>query len=129
MSLEHYHRYLCWKNDPENLFQEEILKEKAAVLARAGDRLAEALAQLRSLDERMRARQREPRSPAVGDAPGCPSACGDRDEDAVRYNRIREQARQRYYELIVIREALGLRRHHWIEAVYAIPPRKEGAAG
>lgn len=129
MSLDKYNRYLCWKNDPENLFQEEILKEKVAVLARAGDRLAETLSQLCRLDEKMRNDHCFALSPSSGDVEGCHGSAAADPEDVDRYNQIRELARRRYYELIVIREALGMRRHHWVEAVYVIPPKKKRAAG
>ena len=41
-----------------------------------------------------------------------------------RYNRAREHALLRYYYLIVTREAMGMRRHQWVEKHYAVPPRR-----
>jgi len=41
-----------------------------------------------------------------------------------RYNNLREDAKLRYHYLIITREALGMRRHHWVEEIYKIPPRK-----
>jgi hypothetical protein len=42
-----------------------------------------------------------------------------------KYNQAREYALLRYYYLIVTREALGMRRHHWVEQQYHVPPRKK----
>jgi hypothetical protein len=42
-----------------------------------------------------------------------------------KYNHAREYAKLRYYYLIVTREAMGMRRHHWVEEIYTIPPRKK----
>jgi hypothetical protein len=31
----------------------------------------------------------------------------------------------RHYYLIVTREAMGMRRHHWVEQHYRVPPPKK----
>jgi hypothetical protein len=42
-----------------------------------------------------------------------------------KYNGAREYALMRHYYLIVTREAMGIRRHHWVEQHYRIPPRRK----
>ena len=42
-----------------------------------------------------------------------------------RFNRVREYALMRHYYLIVTREAMGMRRHHWVDQHYRVPPRKK----
>jgi len=42
-----------------------------------------------------------------------------------RYNRAREYAALRYHYLIITREAMGLRRHKWVEEIYRVPPRRK----
>jgi hypothetical protein len=42
-----------------------------------------------------------------------------------KFNHAREYAKLRYYYLIVTREAMGLRRHHWVEETFKIPMRKK----
>ena len=42
-----------------------------------------------------------------------------------RFNETRELAKEKYYWLIVTREALGMRRHSWVEAAYRIPARRK----
>lgn len=42
-----------------------------------------------------------------------------------QFNGAREHALMRHYYLIVTREAMGMRRHHWVEQHYRVPPRKK----
>jgi len=42
-----------------------------------------------------------------------------------RFNGAREHALRRLYYLIVTREAMGMRRHHWVDQHYRVPPRKK----
>jgi hypothetical protein len=42
-----------------------------------------------------------------------------------RFNGAREYALMRLYYLIVTREAMGMRRHHWVDQHYRVPPRKK----
>lgn len=120
--------------NPDEILQEEFLKERAEVLGRAGTRVSEALNALQCIEE------------GIAFAQGCyerlgsdPAGNGLDDGDVRRrriqlrreietgirkFNQAREEAKLRYYYLIVTREALGLRRHHWVEAAYRIPPKK-----
>jgi hypothetical protein len=122
------------KKDTENILQEEMLQERAAVLGRAGEKLSAAIEKLRSIDRIIEERLQHL------------SALVEKGEDkhhhdelvSVRkkmvkeingeistYNHSREYAKLRYYYLIVTREAMGMRRHHWVEEIYKIPPRKK----
>jgi len=119
---------------PENVLQEELLREKAEVLSRAGERVSEVLQQLHDLTEDIERLLSTFNENGSGD-----SATVDRETDPGRarrmlieeinekislYNILREDAKLRYHYLIITREALGMRRHHWVEAIYKIPARK-----
>lgn len=95
----------------EELLQEEIRREQAAVLARAGESLREALEKLAALDGEIK------------------TALSSRDHSIkninsliAAYNRQRKEAETRHYYLIVTREALGLVHHHRLEEFYRLPP-------
>lgn len=121
------------KTNPEDILKEEFLQERAAVLGRAGEKVYDALESLFGIEkiieelswsfnrivERCRApyddsNQMSPRKRALLEI----------NAEISRFNRVREYARLRYYYLIVTRESMGMRRHHWIEDVYRIPPKK-----
>ncbi len=124
------------KKTAQDVLQEEIFRERAAVLARAGERLEEALEKLSRMEGRI--------AEALA-APGCEADSrvgrgveaseggrGLRGGEVRRrvngmiraYNRQREAVLTRHYELIVTREALGLRHHQRLDEIYRIPPKK-----
>jgi hypothetical protein len=120
---------------PEDFLQEEFLQERAAVLGRAGDSVSRALESLwgieNSLDERLR-RLRELEQLISQDGKSVRNSGGLRRQMMIEINReiskfngAREYALMRHYYLIVTREAMGIRRHHWVEQHYRIPPRKK----
>jgi histidinol phosphatase-like PHP family hydrolase len=100
--------------------QEEIFKERAEALGRAGESLSAALRELREIKEKIDSKLEFIRS--NNDAVEVTVREINREID--RYNRIREYAKLRYYYLIVIREAVGFRRHKYVEEIYRIPPQK-----
>ncbi len=118
----------------EDILREEFLQERAAVLGRAGDKLSHALEKLfgieKSIEERFvyfhqiieRCRAQHNDSSLISLRR---QVLKDINVEIGRFNRAREYAKLRYYYLIVTREAMGIRRHHWIEDVYRIPPRKK----
>jgi hypothetical protein len=123
------------KKNVDDILQEEFLQERAAVLGRAGDSVSRALEKMQSIDDKLqehlqRLRDFENRMTHTG-------ANGDRLEvirrqikldinrEIAKYNGAREYALTRYYYLIVTREAMGMRRHHWVEKHYSVPPRKK----
>jgi hypothetical protein len=118
------------KNDQHENLCEELLREKAAVLSRAGMAVEDAIEQLMHID-----REIEEKLSLLNSF--------NRDKHALdvlqkkylileeinlsidQFNTIRQKAQLQYYYLIVTREALGLRRHEMIQDIYRIPDKKE----
>ena len=118
------------KNDQQDNLLEELLREKAAVLSRAGMAVDEAIEKLMRIDQEIEAKlfllntfiwnkqtsemlQKKRR------------VCEEINLSIDQFNSIRQKAQLQYYYLIVTREALGLRRHEMIQDIYRIPPLKE----
>ena len=119
--------------DPEDILKEEFLQEKAAVLGRAGEKVYAALENMRGIakiieDLSVSYNQIVERCREPSDDSNLmflrKQALKELNAEISRFNRVREHAKLRYYYLIVTREAMGLRRHHWIEDIYGIPPKK-----
>lgn len=120
---------------PEDFLQEEFFQERAAVLGRAGDSVPRALEKLRGIENSLEEhliRFRELERSITQDCKSVRSLCGLRRQMMVeinmeisKYNGALEYALMRHYYLIVTREAMGIRRHHWVEHHYRIPPRKK----
>jgi hypothetical protein len=89
---------------------EEIAREKAAALGRAGERLEAALEGVHAL-----ARQIE--------ASADPGA-----RLLAEYERAHARAREARLALVIQREAIGLRQHRVVEQQFPEPPRRPGAA-
>ena len=86
--------------------KEEILREKAAALGRAGERVEAALAEATRLGEALdRATEARPRARL-----------------AREYERARAHARSVRLDLVIQREALGLRHHAVVEQQFPLPP-------
>ncbi|HQI00476.1 MAG TPA: hypothetical protein PLF54_00055 [Deltaproteobacteria bacterium] len=88
--------------------QEEIVEEIAKALGHSGDMLEGVLEKLEALERKM-----------------------EKIEDAHVYNllvdefnEIRKQALQRREILMIHREAIGIRKHRYLDAYYPIPPKK-----
>ncbi|MEI8172856.1 MAG: hypothetical protein WCH07_05135 [Deltaproteobacteria bacterium] len=118
----------------EDILKEEFLQERAAVLGRAGEKVSAAIEKLRGIEEIIEKRL----SHLDQIVEKCRAQYGDGELVFLRrqilkeinveigkFNRAREHAKVRYYYLVVTREAMGMNRHHWIEDVYRIPPRKK----
>ena len=121
------------EKDPENILREEMLKERAEVLGRAGEKLAAALEKMKTIEQDIDGRLKQFRMVAKkyeenGDDDKLVSMkkdiAGEINREIGKFNRAREYAKLRYYYLIVTREAMGMRRHHWVDEWYRIPPRK-----
>jgi hypothetical protein len=111
------------KKTVQDILQDEMLRERAAVLARAGEHLADALEKLEKIEREI--------GEGNGGSPVTEGAEGDRGRRVCElngkiraYNRQLEQVRTRYYYLIVTREALGIIHHERLEEIYRIPPPK-----
>jgi hypothetical protein len=120
------------KKTVQDILQDEMLRERAAVLARAGEHLGDALKKLENIDSEIVAGMAAWRR-GFRDRGSVASAGTDDDRRRLicelngkigLYNRQREQVRTRYYYLIVTREALGIIHHQRLEEIYRIPPPK-----
>lgn len=100
--------------------QEEIFKERAEALGRAGERLFAVLKELKEIEENIHSKLESVQS----NNDGVEAAVREINGEIDRYNGTREYAKLRYYYLIVIREAVGFRRHKHVEEIYRIPPQK-----
>lgn len=109
---------------------EELLRERAATLARAGFAVEDALAKLDRLDRQFGEIIRRWQSQQTGS----PDGALPREQRSVleeingiidQFNIVCQKAETQYYYLIVTREALGLRRHETVQKIYRIPPKKK----
>jgi hypothetical protein len=103
---------------------EEILRERAEILFRTGEKLSEALRELAIIDSNI---ERIVMGGAAESehGPARPVMYNDINIEIERYNNAREYAKLRYFYLIVTREAIGFRRHTWVDEIYCIPPKKK----
>jgi hypothetical protein len=115
----------------QDILQEDLLRERAAFLARAGECLEEVLKELRRIEGTITMGMAAWRCGVQEKSAGRPSPEEDDgrllrkiNEQIGAFNRQREQARLRYYYLIVTREALGLIHHQRLEEIYRLPPKK-----
>ncbi|MCK9274172.1 MAG: hypothetical protein M0P57_03690 [Syntrophales bacterium] len=103
--------------------QEEILRERAEVLALAGRKMSDALERLdslgRSINKKIECIRLVEKNMSVEE-----SFYNDLNSEIANFNEAREYAKLRQYYLIVTREAMGFRRHTWVEETYKIPPKK-----
>jgi hypothetical protein len=97
----------------------EIRREKAEALGRTGERLQYILEELVRLQGDLLSRAAVLRSSS-----GVPDGQDSSDlrEKVTRCARLREQARQLRYYLMIQREAIGLRRHEDVDRQYPLPP-------
>ena len=86
--------------------EEEVAREKAAALGRAGERLEAALAEVAELARAFA---------GAGDAP-------TRERLAGEYEGARRQALAARTALLIQREALGLRQHRAVDQHFPEPP-------
>jgi len=108
----------------EETLQEEFFREKAAVLCRATEKLeinlrrltiiSNHITELHFVEKELNFRRNTMNA-----------GLNQLNEEIDTFNKVREEVKLCYYYLIVTREALGLRKHHWIEECYPIPPKKE----
>jgi len=118
----------------EEVLQEEFLRERAAVLSKAAEKLTKKLELLARIEENICREttalecldQKEGgQNEAVEDSCIHKKMIVEQiNLNIDQFNKAREKAKIDYYYLIVTREALGLRKHHWVEAFYSIPPKK-----
>ena len=105
---------------------EEIFQERADVLYRTGEALSDALRKLASIGTIVDNGIEDLNTLTENEEPGTAERLYARiNREISRYNRAREYANLRYRYLIITREAMGFRRHTWVEEIYRIPPKKK----
>lgn len=118
------------KNDQQDNLLEELLREKAAVLSRAGFAVDDAIQQLKKIDSEIEEKMSLLNALDWNDR--IPEVLKKkqliREEINLsidKFNAIHQKAELQYYYLIVTREALGMRRHEKIREIYRIPEKKK----
>jgi hypothetical protein len=87
--------------------EQEIVQEIAAALGRTATKLDYALL-------RLELAERDLRAATSDDVAAC----------AARFDALREEALRARHELLIHREAVGIRRNDVLEQLYPIPPRR-----
>ena len=118
------------KEERYNNLCEDLLKERAAVLSRAGFAVEDALDELARIDRIIREKTNElillmrngqnPELPVRREA-----AIEEINLLIEKFNSTCNIAQLKYYYLIVTREALGLRIHDMLQEIYRIPAKKK----
>lgn len=118
------------KQNQHDSLCEELLRERAAVLSRAGFAVEDALEKLLTIDRQIeekiqvwRSRRTDLARPE--DLQNQQSIFDEINGIINQFNAARRQAEMQFYYLIVTREALGLRRHETVQQIYRIPPKKK----
>jgi len=117
------------KNDQQDNLLEELLREKAAVLSRAGMSVDDAIGQLMRVDREIEVKMSLLKALSENEHASETSQKKQSIHEEInlsidRFNTVRQKAQLQYYYLIVTREALGLRRHEMIQEIYRIPEKK-----
>jgi len=118
------------KQDQHDSLCEELLREKAAVLSRAGFAVEDALEKLLKLEQQIEEKIQGLRS-CQQDASGGKSLSDQQlifeevNATIDTFNTVCKKAEVQYYYLIVTRESMGLRRHESVRQIYQIRPKKK----
>jgi hypothetical protein len=118
------------KQDSHDSLCEELLRERAAVLSRAGFAVEDALEKVIKIDRQIEEKMNELRTRRndASSQKSLPDQMSIYEEiNAIidQYNTARQKAEIQYYYFIVTREALGLRRHETVRQLYQVPPKKK----
>jgi hypothetical protein len=118
------------KDDRQDNLIEELLREKAAVLARAGFAVEDAIKQLMSIEKEIEEKKYLLNSSDQDDLVSHKLRdkqliCEEINISIDKFNIFHQKTETQYYYLIVTREALGLRRHEMIQNIYRIPDKKK----
>lgn len=118
------------KQNQEEVLIDEFLRERAAVLARAGFAVEDALNKLLMIEQRI-----EKQSNQLHAMRTCGYVKEKQEDEQLLFNAINaaideyneacRKADLQYYYLLVTREAMGLYRHETVKQFYAIPPKKK----
>lgn len=118
------------KNEHHDNICEELLRERAAVLSRAGMAVSDAIEHLERLDREVEGKisflEFSSRGENIQNAEqNIQAICEKINLIIEQFNAACRKAQLQYYYLIVTREALGLRRHDRIREIYRIPDEKK----
>ncbi len=115
------------KDESVDILREEFLRERAAVLGRAGTPVEDAIAELVRLDQGINIKKEQLRLLLDGQSflQEKQTLIQEINVNIEQFNIVIEKAKLKYYYLIVTREAMGLRRHEMIQELYAIPKKKK----
>lgn len=118
------------KNEQQDNLLEELLREKAAVLSRAGMAVDDVIRQLNRVSNEIEVKISLLKNFGGDEQPSEIMRKNKSIHEEINlsidhFNAIRQKAQLQYYYLIVTREALGLRRHEMIQEIYRIPEKKE----
>ena len=118
------------KDKQQDNLCEELLRERAAVLSRAGMAVSDTIERLMRMD-----REIEKKTYFLKALNGNKNKqeilqkkkliCEEINLSIDQFNAVCQKAQLQYYYLIVTREALGLRRHEMIQEIYRIPDEKK----
>jgi hypothetical protein len=97
--------------ETQRRIDEEIRREKAAALGRAGERLDEALREVDELGRRL-------------DALGSTADARARTRLLDEYERAWQRAQTARHALVIQREAIGLRTHRTVDQLFPERPRR-----
>lgn len=118
------------KSEQQDNIIEELLREKAAVLARAGMAVEDVLEKLTRIEREIE--EKEMLLNLLEGHDACSELSREKQLicDAInisidKFNIMHKKAETQYYYLIVTREALGLRRHEMVQKMYRIPDKKK----
>ena len=121
---------LSGKENKHESLCEELLRERAAVLSRAGFAVEDVLEKLMKIERQIEQKVQHLRWIQNTDS----NQRNINDEQSIfeeinsiidQFNTVRQGAEIQYYYLIVTREALGLRRHETVQKLYQVPPKKK----
>lgn len=118
------------KQNQQDSLCEELLRERAAVLSRAGFAVEDALEKLVKIDQQIKEKvqyllSRQKKGTGREDLQELQSISEKINVNIDQFNTACQKAEIQYYYLIVTREALGLRRHEMVCQLYQIPPKKK----
>ena len=118
------------KLDQQDSLCEELLRERAAVLSRAGFAVEDALERLVKIDQQIEEkiqflRSQLKKGAGREDLHDQQTIFEELNVKIDQFNMACQKAEIQYYYLIVTREALGLRRHETVQKIYQIPPKKK----
>jgi hypothetical protein len=118
------------KQNQHDSLCEELLRERAAVLSRAGFAVEDALEKLmkmnQQIEEKIKHWQSVQNNESVQVSMNDKTLIFEEINSIIDlFNTACQKAETQYYYLIVTREALGLRRHETVRKLYQIPAKKK----